>query len=75
MLSLRGCYVYKLIRQFFLFSSRSTGTILGDTGDDQELFLVDDCELMMLDCVVRKVEVSNITFFSNNVACNVKCIV
>jgi len=38
--------------------SRGTDTILGETSDPRELFLVDDCQDTEIEYIVHKVEVS-----------------
>ena len=48
-----------IILLFFL--SRSSDTVLGETGDPRELFLIDDCEDNPLGAIMDKVEVSLIS--------------
>lgn len=38
--------------------SRGSDTVLGETADPLELFLVDDCESIKLESALRKVKVS-----------------
>lgn len=40
------------------FLCRSKDSILGETGDPKELFLVLDCENLPLSCIVNKTKVS-----------------
>jgi len=42
-----------------LFDSRGADTILGETSDPRELFLVDDCQDTSIEFIVNKVQVCN----------------
>ncbi len=55
----QGVLIANIKLHFCFICSRGAQTILGEqASDEQELFLVDDCEHMQLDCVMDKVEVS-----------------
>lgn len=49
------------------FLCRSKDSILGETGDPKELFLVHDCEDLPLKCVVGKAEVKNDRKYINKI--------
>ena len=40
-----------------VFYCRGTSTILGEAADAQEVFMVDNCESILLSSIVKKVEV------------------
>lgn len=54
--SLPDFYIMLLIRWCVCFS-RSNDTVLGEASDDQEVFMIDDCEDIKFDVVTCKIKV------------------
>lgn len=50
--------IFNTVYYCFYIYSRGSDTILGETADPLELFLVDDCESIKLESALKKVKVS-----------------